>query len=149
MQGGMAEYGHLPTSVDSLVLALGYSGDRRAVPAILEKVEQLDANQTLSHHRSAALALERLADKSAAEPLARLLAKPEMSGHAMTEIEPLYDFPMEKRRREGSLREIVLARALVRCGDYNGVGRKILEGYAQDLRGLFARHARMVLRCEQ
>jgi hypothetical protein len=45
----------------------------------------------------------------------------------------------------GPLREIVLARALYRCGDHQGLGRKILEEYRHDLRGLFARHASAVL----
>jgi hypothetical protein len=39
----------------------------------------------------------------------------------------------------------VLARALFRCGDYQGVGKKILESYTQDLRGHLARHAQAVL----
>jgi hypothetical protein len=39
----------------------------------------------------------------------------------------------------------MLARALYRCGDYDGVGRKILEAYTHDLRGHFARHAKAVL----
>jgi hypothetical protein len=144
-QGKMAEYAHLPTPVDSLILALGATGDRRATHAILERLETLDADVTLSHHRAVALALERLADPAAAEPLARLLARPGMRGHAMTQLEPLYNSPREKRRREGPLREIVLARVLVRCGDHQGLGKAILEEYKKDIRGLFARHASAVL----
>jgi hypothetical protein len=47
-------------------------------------------------------------------------------------------------RRE-SLRELLLARALYRCGDYQGVGKRILESYTHDLRGHLARHAQAVL----
>lgn len=144
-QGNMAEYAHLPTPVDALILSLGYTGDRRATPAILEKLEMLDADVTLSHHRAVALALERLADPAAAEPLARLLQKEGMSGHAMTSLEPLYNSQRDHRRRTGPLREIVLARALYRCGDYEDLGRKILEEYTKDIRGLLARHATEVL----
>ena len=144
-QGGMAEYAHLPTPIDALILALGYSGDRRALPAILDKLEMLDADVTLSHHRSIALALEALGDPTAAEPLARLLEKPGMSGHVMRELEPLHDRVREKRRRTGPLREIVLARALYRCGDHEGLGERILRDYQSDWRGLFARHAADVL----
>ena len=144
----MAEYAHLPTPVDALILALGYSGDRRAVPAILAKLEMLDAGVTLSHHRAVALELESLGDPAAARPLAELLDRPGMSGHAMTELEPLYDAEREKRRREGPLREIVLARALYRCGDYEGKGGRIVRQYQSDLRGLFARHATDVLAVE-
>ncbi len=144
LQGRMAEYAHLPTPVDALVLALGRSHAPEALPAILEKMESLDADTTLSHHRAVALALEELGDAAAARPLARLVSKPGMTGHAMTGLETLHrDF--EKRRREGALREIVLARALYRCGDCDGMGRTILREYCRDLRGLFARHARCVL----
>ena len=127
-----------------MVLALGNTADRRAVPAILEKLELLDAGTPLSHHRAVALSLERIGDRAAAEPLARLLGKPGMRGHAMRQLEPLYPNP-DKRRREGALREIVLAKALYRCGDSAGLGEEILREYRQDLRGLFARYASMVL----
>jgi hypothetical protein len=144
LQGSMAEYAHLPTPVDALVLALGYTADRRGLGAILEKLEWLDAETPLSHHRAVALALERIGDRRAAEPLARLLAKPGMRGHAMKQLEPLYSDP-GRRRREGALREIVLARALYRCGDFESLGSRILHEYRQDLRGLFAGHAATVL----
>lgn len=107
-------------------MALGGTGQRRAVPAILRMLEKLDADQTLSHHRACALALEQLGDPTAAEPLARLLNKPGMRGHAMTALEPRYQAPA-RRRRKGALREIVLARALYRCGDWQGLGETILR----------------------
>lgn len=145
LQGYMAEYAHLPTPIDALILALGYSGDPRAVGPILEKLETLEADVTLSHHRAVALALEQLADPSAAAWLAKLLERPGMRGHVMTELEPLHDRDREKRRRTGPLREIVIARALYRCGDHQGLGEKILREYQNDIRGLFARHANAVL----
>ncbi len=141
-QGRMADYAHLPTPVDALVLALGYAGDCVAVPAILAMVDRLDATFTLSHHRSAALALERLADPRAAKPLADLLKKPGMCGYVMTSIPEAGKLEV----RTESLREITLARALYRCGDFRGLGKTILEQYRHDLRGLFARHADDVLR---
>jgi len=144
-QGKMAEYAHLPTPVDGLILALGHTRDRRATPAILDKLEMLDAGVTFSHHRAVALALEQLADPAAAAPLAGLLAKPGISGHAMPRLEPLHNTPHEKRRRTGSLREIMLARALYHCGDHEGLGEQILRQYCRDVRGLFARHASAVL----
>lgn len=145
LQGRMAEYAHLPTPIDTLILALGATRDPRALPPLLRKLETLDDKVTLSHHRALALALERIADPRAAGPLARLLAKPGMRGQVMTKLEPLHDADMDKRRRLGPLREITLARALYRCGDYQGLGKKILEEYRSDLRGLFARHAAAVL----
>jgi hypothetical protein len=59
----------------------------------------------------------------------------------MTDLEPV-------RGRVEPLREIVLARALYRCGDHEGLGRRILEQYTQDLRGHLARHAKAVLEDE-
>jgi len=144
-QGSMAEYAHLPTLVDALILALGGTRDRRALPVLLEKLDTLNPNVTLSHHRSLALALEQIADPTAAEPLARLLNKPGMRGHVMSGLEPLTNHPQKKRRRLEPLREIVLARALYRCGDWQGLGEGILQEYRQDIRGLFARHASGVL----
>ncbi|MBN2316247.1 MAG: FAD-dependent oxidoreductase [Sedimentisphaerales bacterium] len=144
-QGSMAEYAHLPTPLDALILALGKTRDQRALPVLLEKLDTLDSSITLSHHRSLALALEQMADPTAAEPLVRLLNKPGMRGHVMKELEPLSDRPQEKRRRLGSLREIMLARALYQCGDWQGLGEGILKEYRQDIRGLFARHANAVL----
>jgi len=145
LQGKMAEYAHLPTPLDSLIMALGHTGDPRALPAILARLDTLDASVTLSHHRAVAMALENIADTAAAGPLAALLAKPDMRGHAMTKIEPLHNKQVDKRRRTGPLREIVIARALYRCGDRDGLGKQILGEYTHDIRGLFARHAIAVL----
>jgi len=145
LQGKMAEYAHLPTPIDSLIMALGATRDRRALPAILRKLETLDANVTLSHHRAAALALEQIGDPSAAEPLAKLLGKPGMSGHAQATLVALPESMAQRRDRTAPLREIVLARALMRCGDWHGLGRKLLEEYQHDLQGLLARHAAAVL----
>lgn len=63
----------------------------------------------------------------------------------MKRLEPMQDADMDARRRIGPLREIVLARALYRCGDHGGLGAAILNEYREDIRGLFARHASAVL----
>lgn len=156
-QGSMADFAHLPTPVDAIILALGYSGDRSVLPVLLQWLDKLDQEVTLSHHRSLALVLEHLADPAAAEPLARLLGKPGMRGFAMLNLEdasteldndgkgpnPVRNGSYEKRTR--AIREILLARALYRCGDYNNMGKSILESYRNDMQGLFARHVRQIL----
>jgi flavin-dependent dehydrogenase len=144
-QGSMAEYAHLPSPTDGIILALAHTGDRSAVPILLEKLGTLDASTPLSHHRALALALEKLGDSRAAQPLAELLAKPGMSGHAMAQFQPLYDRNRKRRARLAPLREIVLAQALYRCGDWEGIGRKTLESYTHDLRGILSRHATYIL----
>lgn len=148
LQGKMAEYAHLPTPVDSLILAVGWTKDERGLPEILRMTNLLDATVTLSHHRAVALALETIGSPRACAGLRDLLCRPGMRGHAQTRIVPLRDKPSEKRRRTEALREIVLARALYRCGDCEGLGASILREYCRDLRSLLGRHAGAVLRNE-
>jgi hypothetical protein len=72
-----------------------------------------------------------------------------MSGHAYTHIEEMTaNIPtsaVDNSTREHSLRELILARALYRCGDYEGLGEKTLREYAGDFRGHYARHALAIL----
>jgi len=137
--GAMAEYSHLPTPVDGLILALGLTRDRRAFPVLLKKARTLDENVPLSHHRAIAMALERIGDPSAAPVLAEILRKPGMAGHATVSTE-------KPESRILPLREIILARALFRCGDDEELGEKILREYRDGLRGVLAQHAEAVLR---
>jgi len=139
---GMSQYGRNLSELDQFIVALGCTRDRRAVAPILAKLARLDAQQEFSHHRACALALEMLRDPRAAQPLAELLGKPGMSGYAAA---TLADIDRRRNQRSESLRELMLARALYRCGDDHDLGRRILEAYAQDLRGPYARHARAVL----
>jgi hypothetical protein len=91
----------------------------------------------------------------AAEHLAKLLQKTGMQGHTMTDMDAaLTDLKNDGRgtngkaplpKRTKALREIALARALYHCGDYNGIGKTILENYQNDMQGLFARHANRIL----
>jgi len=146
---GMGQFGSSLSPLDTLLVALGRTRDKRGLPVVLAKLETLDSDKEFSHHRAVALALEMIGDPSAAEPLARLLAKQGMTGHVQTD-------PAVAARRSGAdqnethtralaLRELALARALYRCGDKDGIGKKILQEYAKDLRGHFARHAQAVL----
>ena len=140
---GMGQFGGSLSRLDSLIISLGRTGDKRALGTILEKVRQLDASKEFSHHRAVAMALEALRDPAAAEALAELLAKPDMTGYAMTDVKSTKAARDEHRSQP--LRELILARALYICGDRDDVARKILEQYRRDLRGLFARHAHAVL----
>ncbi len=155
-QGSMADYAHLPTPIDAVILAIGNSHLDEAPVQLLNMMDKLDKNVTLSHHRSLALALEKISDPEAAIHLAKLLQKPDMQGYAMLEYENALvgikangvvrsrrSEPIEKRTK--ALREIVLVRALYHCGDYNDVGKNILLSYEKDMRGLFARHAYAIL----
>ena len=147
------QFGANMSPLDSLMVALGRTRDRRATPVIVEKLKLLDPSQDFSHHRAIALALEALGDPAAAGPIAEVLAGPGMSGHAITAIEQAQRLETKGstggmnslETRRNSLREIMLARALYRCGDKDGIGKNTLEQYVKDLRGHFARHAHAVL----
>ena len=141
---GMGQFGGSLSRLDSLIIALGRSGDKQALPTILRKVEQLDPTKEFSHHRAVAMSLEALRDPSAAKPLADLLSKEGMTGFAITEIGVETQSEGNEHRSQ-PLREVILARALYRCGDYNGLAEKILREYEKDLRGLFAKHSQAVL----
>ncbi|TVS16082.1 MAG: FAD-dependent oxidoreductase [Planctomycetaceae bacterium] len=149
---GMGQYGNAFSPLDTDIVALGMSGDRKAVPAILKMADLLDAEADFSHHRAVAMAFERLGDPSAAPALAALLAKPGISGHVHDTVQAAMAHDGQEARylnavhtRRESLRELLLARALFRLGDHEGIGRATLEAYTTDLRGHLARHARAVL----
>ncbi len=147
---GMGQYGMSLSELDSLIVALGRTRSEQALDPILEKVKQLDAQSEFSHCRAVAIALETLGDTAAAQPLAEFLEKPGIRGHAFIDIDAARHRtppgPEDTSTRNNSLRELILARALYRCGDYEGLGEKILKQYTRDLRGHYARHARLVLR---
>jgi hypothetical protein len=146
---GMGQFGPSMSPLDSLIIALGRCKSPVALKPIIEKVELLGTDSEFSHFRAIAIALETLADKSAAQPLATLLRKPGLSGHAVTTIDAaLEDNPSSSTDttvRNRALSELYLARALYRCGDYQGLGEKTLEEYSRDLHGHYSRHAKAVL----
>jgi flavin-dependent dehydrogenase len=146
---GMGQFGMSLSELDSLIIALGRTKSKQAPDPVLEKLQQLDAKSEFSHYRAVAMALESLGDAAAARPLAQLLSMPGVNGHAFTDIKlaklETPDNPVDTTTRNESLRELILARALYRCGDYKGLGEKILKEYACDLRAHYARHAGAVL----
>ena len=81
--------------------------------------------------------------------LAELLQKPGMTGHAITTLSEARKKRGEGERGHGrtvrlvnpAVRELILARALYRCGDHGGLGERILREYERDLQGPLASHA--------
>jgi flavin-dependent dehydrogenase len=149
---GMGQYGATTSPLDNLVIALGRTGDKRGVDVVIAKLRQLTAGSEFSHCRAVAMSLEISRDTRAAKPLAEFMQQEGVMGYAFTEIHDTIERSPESRTdnstRQKSLRELILARALYRCGDHNGLGEKILTEYARDLRGLYARHAKAVLKEE-
>jgi hypothetical protein len=150
---GMGQYGASLSELDSLVIALGRTRDKRALNVLLPLAKKLDRRDAFSHFRAMAVALETIGEKRAAEVLADVLTRPGIAGHAVTSIDAALAAGDGKatsnrvgnRIRTRALVELVTARALLRCGDHDGLGRRTLRRYARDLHGLYARHARAVL----
>ncbi len=131
--------------LDNTIMSLGLTKDPPAVPVIAEKMKLLTTSSPFPHYRSTALALELIADPSAAKPLAEMLALEGITGYSYSSREEAEDLGRVGRSRYTALRELALARALYRCGDPDGLGKRILTTYTHDLRGHFARHASAVL----
>lgn len=149
---GGGQFGGNMSELDRLILALAYTGDPRAVPLLSDKMDALDADQEFSHFRAVAMAAESVAAESlAAESLAaglfRLLQLEGVQGWHITR-EDIYEAssPAYFTDRSLSLREIFLARGLYACGDYNGQAYKILNRYANDVRGYYSQMARSILK---
>jgi hypothetical protein len=146
---GMGQYGPTTSYIDNLVIALGRTGDKRALAVVLRMLGKLSNASDFSHQRAVAMACESLRDPRAAKPLHDLLMQEGMTGHAFTEIDVAIERtppkPGDVSTRRNSLPELVLARALYRCGDHKGLGQRILEAYASDLRGHYATHAKAIL----
>lgn len=146
---GMSQFGRSVSWVDSYLIALGRSGSKKALPALIKKAEALTADLAFSHFRALAMAAEKLGDPAAAPALAAVLERPGIGGQAftlatMTEVAGHANAAADVERSK-CLREIAIARALVRLGDCNGKGRAVLQAYASDPRAVYSRHAQAVL----
>jgi len=146
---GMGQFGASISFLDSLIIALGRTKKTEAIPSVVRLAKKLTPDSQFSHFRSVAMALETIADQSGAEPLFTLLQMPGIRGHSMPDIKTAKKLtpggPTDTSTRNNSLRELILGRALYRCGDVNGLGNQVLNEYSRDLRGHYFRHATGVL----
>jgi hypothetical protein len=131
------------TWLDSYLIALGRTRDARALEPLLEKLARLGEGKgsLVSHYRALALALEALRDPAAAKPLGEAMKRLGIQGMAVTETAGL----TASGRNKSGQRDLTLARVLYRLGDHEGIGKRILQEYARDVRGHYARHAQAVL----
>lgn len=147
---GMGQFNRSVSWLDSYIIALGRAKSTKALPVLSEKAKTLTGESEFSHYRALALAFESIGDKSAAPVLAAMLEIPGVSGKSfvMGPDMPViagYANKSGDKERSDCLREIDCARALYNLGDYKGVGEKVLRAYANDPRGVYSKHARMVL----
>ena len=140
--------------MEAYLLALGRAKSKKAVPAIAEKIRALvkEPKPSNTAFRIVALVCPMIGDPALAAPLAELLDRPNISGHAIrmsAEIPPVpgYDSRSSYSQTEKNEvpREVNLATALYRVGDKDGKGAAILKAYADDPRGFYANYARRVL----
>ncbi len=146
---GMGQFGASMSYLDSLIIALGYCKKEEALPSVIRLAKKLKPESSFSHFRAVAVAFEAVGSREAAPVLYGLLGMDGMRGHAMNSIEEALEMTVPSRtdnsERNTSLKEIFLGRALYKIGDYQGLGRKVMEEYAADLRGHYYRHANGVL----
>ncbi len=147
---GMGQFGRSISYLDSLIIAAGRTMKAETIPSIIRLAEKLTPESHFSHFRAVAIALETIGDARSAEPLFKILQMPGIRGHVMPDIKTARKLtPAHKNdvsTRNNSLRELILGRALYKCGDFNGVGNQILNDYSKDLRGHYYRHASGVLK---
>ena len=130
------------------MIALGRTRDPRALQPLLAHLHELTPRVPLGDVRSATLALGELGDPGAAALLAAKLREDGNHGFAAVDWRDLkpqggYGGCPEM---DACLRELAYARALLRCGDFEGLARKAFEAYAKDPRGVLAAYANAVLK---
>ena len=133
--------------VIGVALAAGRSKTAATDAAILRRVEALHDDSSMTAFRVATLAAEASGSPRLAAALAAALKRPGVGGWARSSAS---DLPPQAGYGVGPevdrcIRELALARALVACGDSEGLGRKTLEAYARDPRGVYAEHANAVI----
>ena len=147
---GMGQFGKSISYLDGLIIALGRTKRTEAIPTLENISKKLTGTSEFSHFRAVAMALETIADRRGAIILYDLLQLQGVTGHAMADIQTAKRLTPESgtdtSTRNNSLRELILAAALYRCGDVNGLGKEILTAYSKDLRGHYYRHASGVLK---
>ena len=146
---GMGQFGFSLSHVDTLLVAAARSRNSRALPQMIAKLKRLDGTSEFSHMRAVTLAFEAQPTPEAAPEFARLLVDSRIRGadrvRATEAIEEVNEDRNDTSERNRQLTELLLARGLYACGDKDGLAKSVLEAYAADFHGHYARHARAVL----
>ena len=136
------KHGYSVSELGRLVLALGRTKSSWAVPVIAEKLALLKPSYRFMHARPCLLALESIGGPEAAAVVAKFLDEPNIAGHVQTSA-----LVSTEAFKYKSQLELTAARVLYHCGDTpDGKGRKILEAYTKDVRGVYAKYAEEVLK---
>ncbi len=152
---GMGQFCRSMSPLDDILVALGWTGTKGAVPEAVRLLRKTGPETELSHIRAAArfascfagAPKERKALVGALSDVAKI---PGMTGHSWATLaDELRDIPestVDTTTRTVSLRELFLAAGLYRLGDdAEKTGERILRAYARDIRGQYAASASMEL----
>jgi hypothetical protein len=146
---GMGQFGPCMSRLDSLIMALGNTGKKEILQAIIPHAKRLKAESRFSHFRAVCIAFETTGDKSVAPILSEIIISCNMRNETVTDYRKARNSvnanPEDTSVRNRVLKELHLARALFRCGDHNGLGKTILESYVNDMRAHYARHAEEIV----
>lgn len=145
--------GNTFSDLDRLVIALGFSGASEAARPLLTKLGQLTPESELSHYKALSLALGHCDVPGAADTLAELLDRVEFLGQAGETSEHLADrfvtVGPDDKANKGNLnrafKELIVATLLYRSGDRQRRAERVLQQYAANVHGHFARYAQWVL----
>jgi len=138
------------SKLDSHIINLGNTKVEAGLSPIIEKAKELQPGDYFSHFRAVAVAFENIKSDKANDVLEKLLEMDDMQGYDVDDYKDAFKKMDIKHYehikeiddlRNRELKEIFLARALFRCGDKNGLGKKVLTNYAKGLNGIYARHA--------
>ena len=113
-----------------------------AAAALAGKLRQCRSDTGFNKVRAVTMALGRIGDPQAAQPLAEFLRQPGIQGHMNAGTDPA---TIHADHFSRAMRELFAASALYRYGDADGLGQKTLTIYLDDWRGIFVRYAGNVL----
>ena len=133
--------------VIGLALAAGRTKAACVEEPIRKKIAALTADSSMTAFRVATLAAEAYGLPALAPALADALKRPGVGGWVRKdagELGPMGGYGVGPEI-DRCTKELALARALMACGDCEGLGRRTLEAYARDPRGVYAEHASAVL----
>lgn len=144
-----AQFGECMSPLDSLIIALGNTGEVSVLPVILEKAKLLKPEDPFSHFRAITMACEAIGSKESVPVLRKLLTFEGMRYHdlpsytiARRNVVPyIHDITYRNR----ILKELHLAKCLYICGDECNIGENVLKRYASGLEGHYARFAKETL----
>ena len=140
-------FGNQGDNLDGFMLALGRTRSPLALKPLVKRLDGVGKAAIAGRFRGVTLALEALGDPAAAPAIEACMRANGVSGHAVkdaAQLAPLGGYGVGGEF-DVCIRELAFARTLMACGDPSGLGRRTLEAYAQDPRGVFSAHAKAVL----